>query len=118
MLAIALTSIWNLSIGLSLTLPIILLTAFVAGIAIEIFGVVWMTSLQRHIPEESYSRVVSYDTLGSYALAPIGIALAGPVAEWIGTSPTLIATAGITLLAALLPLTLKSVRELKNQPKE
>jgi len=117
MLAIALTSSWNLVIGLGLALPVVLVTAFIAGIAVEIFGVVWGTSMQTNIPEESYSRVVSYDALGSYALAPIGIAVAGPLAEWIGTSHTLYAAAAITLVAALTPLTLKSVRGLQNQPK-
>lgn len=115
MLSIALVPIWIYSMGFELSLPVVLLGAFVAGVAVEIFSVVWGTSMQTHIPEESYSRVVSYDAFGSYALAPIGIAFAGPVASWIGTPHTLIIAASITLVAALLPLTLKSVRGLKYQ---
>lgn len=114
MLSIALTAGWNITIALGLSLPMVLLTAFIAGIAIEIFGVAWGSTMQTNIPKESYSRVVSYDALGSYALAPIGIAFAGPVAEWIGTSNTLFWGAAITLLAALAPLTLKSVRNLRS----
>lgn len=115
MLSIALVPIWIYSMGFELSLPIVLLGAFVAGVAVEIFSVVWGTSMQSHIPKQSYSRVVSYDAFGSYALAPIGIALAGPVASWIGTPRTLVIAASITLVAALLPLTLKSVRGLKYQ---
>ncbi len=115
MLSIALLPIWIYSMGFELSLPVVLLGAFVAGVAVEIFSVVWGTSMQTHIPEESYSRVVSYDAFGSYALAPIGIAFAGPVASWIGTPHTLVIAASITLVAALLPLTLKSVRGLKYQ---
>jgi MFS family permease len=113
MLSIALVPIWIYSMGFQLSLPVVLLGAFVAGVAVEIFSVVWGTSMQTHIPEESYSRVVSYDAFGSYALAPIGIAFAGPVASWIGTPHTLVIAASITLVAALLPLTLKSVRGLE-----
>lgn len=118
MIAITLVPGWIYSMGLELPLGIVLLGAFVAGIAVEIFSVVWGTSMQTNIPEESYSRVISYDAFGSYALAPIGIAFAGPVASWIGISNTLIVAASVSLVAALIPLALKSVRELKYQVAE
>jgi MFS family permease len=118
LLAVALTPAWILSMGLSLRLPIVLFTAFIAGMAVEIFGVLWSTSMQKNIPEKSYSRVVSYDALGSYALAPIGIAVAGPLAQWIGISHTLYGAAALTLVAALFPLALKSVRGLRSQSRE
>jgi MFS family permease len=113
MLSIALVPIWIFSMGFQLSLPVVLVGAFIAGVAVEIFSVVWGTSMQTNIPEQSYSRVVSYDAFGSYALAPIGIAFAGPVASWIGTPHTLVIAASVTLVAALIPLTLKSVRGLK-----
>jgi MFS family permease len=115
MIVIALTSMWNFSIASDIALPIVLITAFIAGISVEIFSVVWTTSMQKNIPEASYSRVVSYDALGSYALAPIGIAISGPIAEAIGTSPTLYFAGGITLLSALVPIAFSSVRKLSNQ---
>lgn len=113
MLAIAILPGWIYSMGLKLPLICILIGAFVAGVAVELFSVVWGTSMQTNIPEESYSRVVSYDAFGSYALAPIGIALAGPMANWIGISHTLIVAASVALISALIPLTLKSVRDLR-----
>jgi MFS family permease len=115
MLSVAFVPVWIFFMGVKLPLVMILLGAFIAGVAIEIFSVVWGTSLQTNIPKQSYSRVVSYDAFGSYALAPIGIAFAGPVASWIGISHTLVAAASVALVAALLPLTLKSVREVKYQ---
>ena len=114
MIAIAFTSGWNLTLAMGIALPVVLVSAFIAGIAIEIFGVAWGSSMQANIPKESYSRVVSYDALGSYALAPIGIAFAGPFAEWLGISTTLYGCALITLVASLLPLFLKSVRNLRS----
>jgi MFS family permease len=113
MLIISATAIWDFSLALSAPLWIALLCAFLAGIAVDIFMVVWNTSLQSHIPEESYSRVVAYDALGSYGLSPIGIAAAGPLAELFGVSTMLFITGALTLTAALGTLTVKSVRELK-----
>ncbi|MEY4498155.1 MAG: hypothetical protein RJA40_260 [Actinomycetota bacterium] len=113
MLIISATAIWDFSLALSAPLWISLVCAFLAGIAVDIFMVVWNTSLQSHIPEESYSRVVAYDALGSYGLSPIGIAAAGPLAELFGVSTMLFITGALTLTAALATLTVKSVRELK-----
>jgi MFS family permease len=115
MVSVALVPAWIFFMGFKFPLVIILVGAFIAGVAIEIFSVVWGTSMQTNIPKQSYSRVVSYDAFGSYALAPIGIAFAGPMSSWIGTSRTLVVAASVALIAALLPLTLKSVRELKYQ---
>jgi MFS family permease len=113
MLIISATAIWDFSLALSAPLWISLICAFLAGIAIDIFMVVWNTSLQSHIPEESYSRVVAYDAFGSFGLSPIGIAAAGPLAELFGVSAMLYLTGALTLLAALASLSVKSVRDLK-----
>lgn len=115
MVAIALVPAWINFMGFRLPLAIILVGAFIAGVAVEIFTVVWGTSMQTNIPEQSYSRVVSYDAFGSYALAPLGIAFAGPIASLIGISHTLFLAASVALVAALTPLALRSVRELKYQ---
>ena len=63
---------------------------FVAGVATEPFGVYWATALQREIPIEMLGRVSSVDYMGSLALLPIGMALAGPVTKIVGERPYLI----------------------------
>lgn len=118
MISIALVPAWIYFMGFKLPLAIVLVGAFIAGMAVEIFTVVWGTSMQTNIPEQSYSRVVSYDAFGSYALAPLGIAFAGPLASLIGISHTLFVAASVALIAALIPLALKSVRDLKYQAAE
>jgi len=113
MLIISATAIWDFSLALQTPLLISLICAFLAGIAIDIFMVIWNTSLQSHIPEESYSRVVAYDAFGSFGLSPLGIAAAGPLAQLFGVSTMIYVTGSMALLAALASLSVKSVRDLK-----
>jgi hypothetical protein len=61
------------------------------------------------------SRVYSYDALGSWALVPLGYAIAGPVSEAIGTRPTLMAAAGFSLLATVAVLFVPGVRHLRRR---
>lgn len=108
-------SAWIFSITLASEIWIPIAMAFFAGVAIEIFYVAWSTSMQHNIPEESYSRVISYDALGSYALAPIGLIFIGPLAEHIGTKNALYLLAGLVLMATLTALSVRDVRMVRNK---
>ena len=114
MALIATSSLWDFAIALELPIIFPIIGAMFSGFAIEIFMVNWNTSMQKHIPEESFSRVASYDAFGSFGIAPLGIVIAGPIAATIGVSNALWWTGGITCVAALLSLLVKSVRELRN----
>lgn len=114
MIAVSLTAIWDFSLAFDFPVALTILAAFLAGIAVEIFMVTWATTMQTQIPEVSFSRVSSYDTFGSYAIAPLGIVVAGPLAMHFGVNAILIATGLITLISALLSLSVKSVRNLTN----
>ena len=106
--------LWIFIIGVPNQLVATLLIAFATGISIEIFYVAWSTSMQQHIPSESYSRVISYDALGSYALAPIGLVVIGPIIEAIGVAQTSRLLAIMTVLAVVTPLVFREVRNLRN----
>lgn len=108
-------SAWIFSITFASEIWIPIAMAFFAGVAIEIFYVAWSTSMQHNIPEESYSRVISYDALGSYALAPIGLIFIGPLAEHIGTKNALYLLAGLVLMATLTALSVRDVRMVRNK---
>jgi MFS family permease len=70
--------------------------------ALETAGlIVWLTTKQTLVPRHLLGRVSSLDWLISIGLMPVSYALAGPVAEWFGTRPTLI---GAGVLGALLTL--------------
>lgn len=114
MILIAISVVWDFSLAFEMPLIICVISAIFSGLTIEFFMVTWNTSLQSHVPEESYSRVNAYDALGSYGIAPIGVVIAGPLAAQFGVSNLLIATGTLTFIAACASLTVKSVRNLTN----
>lgn len=114
MILIAISVVWDFSLAAGLPLHVSIVAAVISGMTIEIFLVTWYTSLQHHVPEESYSRVSSYDAVGSYGIAPIGIVVAGPLAHHFTVSTMLFVTGSLTLVAALASLCVKSVRDLSN----
>jgi hypothetical protein len=85
------------------------------GVGIEIFGVLWDTSLQQQIPHDRLSRVSSYDALGSFVCIPIGLSLAGPIADALGVETTLFLAAGVIVVATLLVLLVEDVRTLRRR---
>ena len=114
MILVAISGVWDFALALDLSLVISIAAGVFSGIAVEIFLVTWSTSMQTHIPEESFSRVNAYDSLGSYGFAPLGIIVAGPLAEAFSVNSILFATGFITLLASVVALSVKSVRTLSN----
>jgi MFS family permease len=82
-----------LGMGLGLPLPVLLVFSVAAGCGLAIHIALWFTVFQQNVPEESLSRVSSYDSFGSFVLLPLGAALAGPVAAVIGVQETLIGAA-------------------------
>lgn len=114
MILIAVSVMWDFALAFDLPIFLTVLAALFSGLTIEFFMVTWNTSLQSHVPEESYSRVSAYDALGSYGIAPIGIVIAGPLAAQFGVNAILFATGTLTFIAACASLTVKSVRNLSN----
>ncbi|MFE0645959.1 MFS transporter [Streptomyces sp. NPDC058877] len=89
---------------------------FVSGVAIEVFGVSWMTTMHQEIPEEKLSRVSAYDWFGSTALLPLSTALAGPVEEAVGRSEALWGAAALMVFVTALVLFVPDVRNMTRRP--
>jgi MFS family permease len=109
---------WILTMGATNWIPLIMVSAFFAGIALDFFMVLWQTAMQSNIPRESLSRVTSYDAFGSLALAPIGLIVAGPVTEKFGSSTTLIAMGLIFIVVLAAILSVPAVRHLEGKTAE
>ncbi len=103
---------------LAVRAPVWLIAAamFTAGISSDVFGVLWSTTIHREIPEESLSRVSSYDGFGSLAFAPLGLLIAGPLATTVGLGHTLAGCATLVVLATVAALLAPGVRSLRSTP--
>lgn len=100
--------------SLAVPLPLIALAvvSFANGIGFAIGNTMWMTALQRNVPEHALSRISSFDWLGSVALNPIGYALIGPIAAAIGTGETLFVAAVLNVAVLVTVVLLPSVRSI------
>ncbi|MEV4556432.1 MFS transporter [Kitasatospora sp. NPDC049285] len=90
--AVAATAGWALPSGalaLGWPLPGVALAAAGAGVTSIVCGTLFATLTQRHVPAEALGRVSAYGTLGAFAFGPVGLALAGPVADAAGTAAVL-----------------------------
>jgi MFS family permease len=102
-----------IALALKLPWPALAATALVTGFGTMLYGTLWQTTLQQHIPPASLSRVSAYDWFGSLFGDPIGLALAGVLAAGIGMSPTLWIAAAVDLAAVTALLASPSVRHLQ-----
>lgn len=103
----------QLLLGFSAPLWVVVLAAFFMGIGFDLFGVLWMTTMQHEVPPESLSRVASYDALGSLMLGPIGLLLAGPAAALFGPHLALIGTGVVSIGTTVFALAFPQVRQLR-----
>ncbi len=91
----------------------IAVVAFAVGVGFALGNTLWVTTLQRNVPEHALSRISSFDWIGSVALNPIGYVLIGPIAAAIGTSETLALAAVLNLAVCLSVVLLPSVRSIR-----
>jgi MFS family permease len=98
-----------LALGVRLPLAALLAVSAFAGASLAIHLTLWFTVFQQQVPEESRSRVSSYDALGSFVLIPLGAAIAGPVASIAGVSATLIGAALIAFACIVVVIAQPSV---------
>ena len=71
--------------------------------------------MMQEIPPGMLSRLAAYDLLGSFALAPVGTAVAGPVADAFGTSAVLAVGGILIVLLTVAVLSVPEVRHLRRQ---
>jgi MFS family permease len=114
-LAVPADSVFFLALAVPLPVPVIAATAFAAGASVEVFSVNWATTMQQEIPPAMLSRLSSYDALGSFALAPVGTVVAGPLAASFGTSAVLTAGAILVVLLTAAVLLVPEVRNMQRQ---
>jgi len=96
--------------------PTFLITCyFLGGLATEPMGIFWQTALQKNAPEQSRARVMSFESMLSSALMPIGVGLAGPLSHLFGEKFYLSICACIFLALGAFGLIFPGVRTFSNQ---
>jgi hypothetical protein len=91
---------------------------FIVGLSTEPFGVYWPTAIQREVPRELQARVFSVDHMGSLALMPLGMALVGPITEWVGMTEFLIFAVLFHVVTCIIVLFVPGVIDLKSPIKD
>lgn len=97
-------------LGLAAPLPVLIGAAVIAGVGLEVFGVLWDTVMQQQIPRDRLSRVAAWDQLGSFVVIPIGLTIVGPIAAAIGVTETLFLFTAVLLIPNALVLLSRDVR--------
>jgi MFS family permease len=96
--------------GLPLPVPVLALAALLNGASLEVFGVIWITSLQKLVPADKLGRAASFDAFGSLCLLPLGYAAASWGTKGIGAAATCALCGAATILLAALGLGRRAVR--------
>src|SRR5439155_16297507 len=96
--------------------PLLALAALLSGGAMMLGNSVWESTLQRHIPAESLSRVSAYDWFGSLAFYPLGLAVWGPMAAAVGLGASLWLAFALQLATTLALLAVPDIRRLPATP--
>jgi MFS family permease len=111
-LAIMVAGFGMLMIGLPMPFIIIIFAALCNGTALEAFGLVWTNTMQELVPREKLGRVASIDALGSFALLPVGYAVAGWATTAFGAPLVCVLGGCITMLFSALGLLHPAIRHL------
>ncbi|MGW2088409.1 MFS transporter [Streptomyces sp. NPDC001880] len=93
-----------------LPLACVAAAAFPAGVGAAACNTLMTTVIQREIPAEVRGRISAFDSLGAFALGPLGLALAGPVSGAVGADRLLAFGVMWQLTAVGAVLALPSVR--------
>ncbi|MBD0670726.1 MFS transporter [Streptomyces sp. CBMA156] len=91
-------------------LPWVAVAALVAGAGSAVCGTLYSTTTQKWVPVELLGRMTAFGTLGAFALGPLGLAAAGPLADRLGTGRVLLLGSVWQLAAGAVVLAVPAVR--------
>ena len=104
------SAIFAVVLGVPAATALIAVGGFLCGLTEGLIEVVWLTTLQQRVTQSALARVSSYDTVGSFVLMPVGLALAGPAADAFGVRNVLFVAASFAVVSSIFVATLPSVR--------
>jgi hypothetical protein len=99
-------------LGLVHSTPAVVATVLAMGFAIGFQGVFGLSWIQRNIPQDVLSRVVSVDMVLGYAAAPLSLIVCGALAR-VDTFAMFALVAAVLAVTALAVLASRAVREMR-----
>jgi MFS family permease len=81
--------------------------------SIVVANTLWETLLQSTIPNETHSRVSTYDCAVTLVFMPLGFALWGPISDWIGVEATLLLSVAVIIASKLGVMLIPEVRAMR-----
>ncbi|MGH2735738.1 MAG: MFS transporter [Actinomycetota bacterium] len=100
------TEVWH-----AMVTTCVMLALYTAGV------IFWATIMQRLVPSNLLGRVSSFDFMVSSGLLPLSFALAGPLGDAIGATPTLIGAGLLGCAGVLIFLLVPGVRAVDHDPR-
>ncbi|WP_370370899.1 MFS transporter [Catenulispora sp. GP43] len=96
----------------SLPLPFVCAAAAVTGVGGAVGSALDTTVMQQRVPVEVLGRITAYQTLGAFALGPLGLVIAGPLGSAFGVAAFLAFGAVFQFATVALILAVPAVRRL------
>ncbi|MGN9907636.1 MFS transporter [Phytohabitans sp. LJ34] len=93
-----------LLLGTGAPMPFVVAASVLAGVAFDVFGVLWETTFQREVPPAALSRVSAYEWIGAIGLGPVALLAAGPIVATTGAATLLVGLSGLIAVAGLAAL--------------
>jgi predicted MFS family arabinose efflux permease len=109
-LALTPSALQLLALAVPLPTAAIIAVAVVGWAGLTFLNEVWNATVPRLIPAEVLGRATSFDWLLSIIAMPAGFAIAGPLADHIGISATLVGAAAILAIPSFLIVLVPGVR--------
>jgi MFS family permease len=105
-----------LALAFGVPLWLVVAAAVVAAIGFAILGALWNSTLQQLIPQESLSRVTSYDWVVSLSITPVAFAVAGLLSDAIGVTSTVLLAAALIAVPSALANLAPQIRRIRREP--
>lgn len=108
--ALSLLGLQLLALLLGLPLYILGFTVLATGFGYALFRVLWLSALQRSFPDALLGRALSVEMLGTFALAPVGLALTPLAMGLLGDKLILVVALAVLAISTVIPLFRREIR--------
>lgn len=112
-LALTPSALQLLALAVPLPVPAIIAVALVGWAGLTYLNEVWFATVPHLIPADVLGRANSFDWLLSIVAMPAGFAIAGPLADHVGVSTTLIGAACLLAIPSFLIVLVPGVRNVR-----